>query len=94
MLSYAMAIQIVSTIRQWPKLPLYAYAKGLSNTVNLSTDGKDNLLLSSPKTWWQSSSHSWDSHFFHKSDKVGQPSSLIILYAMAIHLVSTSANGK
>ena len=46
------------------------------------------------KAWWQRASHSWDSHFFRKSDKVKQSSCLMLLYTMAIHLVSTSANGK
>ena len=69
-------------------------SKGLSNATNLSTGGEENFVLSSPKTWWKGSSHSWDSHFFHKSDKVGQPSSFMLSYAIAIHLTSTSANGK
>jgi hypothetical protein len=69
-------------------------SKGLSNSANLSTGGEENLLLSSSKTWWQGSSHSWDSHFLHKLDKVGQPSSFMLLYAMAIHFASTSANAK
>ena len=31
-------------------------SKGLLNSTNLSTCGEDNVPLSSPKTWWQSSS--------------------------------------
>jgi hypothetical protein len=69
-------------------------SKGLSNFANLSTGGEENLVLSSLKTWWQGSSHFWDSHFLHKLDKVGQPSSFMLLYAMAIHFASTSANAK
>ena len=38
-------------------------SKGLSSFANLSTGGEDYLFLSSPKAWWQSLSHSWDSHF-------------------------------
>ena len=53
-------------------------SKGLSKSANLSTGGEENLLLSSPKTWWQGSSHSWDSHFLHKPDKVRQPWSLML----------------
>ena len=66
----------------------------LSNSTNLSTCNEDNLLLSSPKTWWQGSSHSWDNHFFNKSDKVEQLSSFPLSYAMTIHLASISTNGK
>src|ERR1700737_1476582 len=69
-------------------------SKGLSNSTNLTTGGEETLLLSSSKTWWQGSSHSWDSHFLHKSRKVGQPSSLMLSYAMVIRNESTSANGK
>jgi len=42
--------------------PVYI-SKDLSSSANLNTGGENNLLLSSPKAWWQSSSHSWDSHF-------------------------------
>jgi hypothetical protein len=50
--------------------PVYT-SKGLPNSANLSTGGEDYLFLSSLKAWWQSSSHSWDSHFFpKKSGKV------------------------
>ena len=69
-------------------------SKGLSNSANLSMGCKDNLLLNSPKTWWQGSSHSWDSHILHKLNKVRQASSFMLSYAMVIHLGSTSANGK
>src|ERR1700738_2293664 len=69
-------------------------SKGLSNSANLTTGGEETLLLSSSKTWWQGSSHSWDNHFLHKPDKVRQPLSLLLSYAMVTHLGSTSANGK
>ena len=86
-----------SYINNWPlakSLTPVCTSKGLSNSKNLSTAGEENLLSSSPKTWWQCSSHFWDSQFFHKSDKVGQSSSFMIPYAMAMHLASTFANGK
>jgi hypothetical protein len=63
--------------KQWPSnlhqhsanakslAPVYT-SKGLPNSANLSTGGEDYLFLSSPKTWWQNSSHSWDSHFFQQ----------------------------
>jgi hypothetical protein len=46
--------------------PVYI-SKYLSNFANLNTGGENNLFLSPPKVWWQSSSHSWDSHFFPTS---------------------------
>ena len=42
-------------------------SRGLSNTVNLSMNGRYNLLLSPPKAWWQSFSHLWDSQLFSTS---------------------------
>jgi hypothetical protein len=73
MLSYEMIIQLALTLCQCKILaPIYTL-KGLSNSANLSTGGKDTLLLSSPTAWWQSSFHSRDSHFFFQ--QVGQGSS-------------------
>ena len=69
-------------------------SKGLSKSANLSTGGANYLLLSSPKAWWQGSSHYWDSFFLNKSNKVGQPLRFMFLSAMAILRAMTSANGK
>ena len=69
-------------------------SKDLSNFANLSTVGKDNLFLSSPKTWWQGLSHVGDSHFFHKLDKVGWSLRLMFPYAMAINFALTSVNNE
>ena len=56
-------------------------SKGLSNSTNLSMGSKDNLLMSSPKIWWQISSHSWDSHFF-SLQHVGQGQTTIKVHAL------------
>ena len=69
-------------------------SKGLSNSANLSTGGEENLVLSSPKTWRQASSYFWDSYFWHKSDKVRQPSNFMLPCTMAIHFASTCVNDK
>ena len=71
MLSYAMAIQLASTLRQCkitrPRRPAIRFVK----FRELEHGRQDNLLWNSPKAWWQSSSHSWDTIFpFNKSDKV------------------------
>ena len=50
-------------------LALVCTSKGLLKSVNLSMGGNDDLLLSFPKTRWQSSSHSWDSHIFQQVEQ-------------------------
>ena len=65
-------------------------SKGLSNSTNLSTGGEDNMVLSYPNTWWQGSSDFWDIHFLYNLDKVRQPLSLMLSYAIVIHLGSAS----
>ena len=84
MLPYAMAIHLAPTSANDKVTRPRMHLKRFVKLQELKTGGEGNLLLSFPKTWWQGSSHSWDSHFFHKSHKVGQPSSFMLPYAMAL----------
>ena len=66
MLSYAMVIHLGSTSTNGKVTPPVYTSWGLANSANLNTGSKKNLLWSSPKAWWQSSFHSWDSYVFNK----------------------------